>query len=292
MTQEYGSAGTGTDAETRHILGGYREYAAAAPLADCVESLWVHQTPSAPVVNGAAHRVLPDPGVSVGFLGFRDATGAPVDWAPVIVGPKLRAQMFALVPGRELTAIRVKAEWVGPLLGIDPVSIEDRVDPLGSVMPRLAERLGDELSRTRSAAEALRTLAAALRRLRADCHTAPSAITSHALDIFRDTAGRTSCERVAARLGLSERHVRRHVHDATGMAPKAYSRAVRFVAAMVMSDRLERPAWADIALRAGYCDQSHLIRDAVALAGVSPRDLHVERRRQVAGDMSVLSNPR
>lgn len=276
-------------AETRHRLGGYREYAPPPALADCAEALWIHETPRGRPVDRAAHRVLPDLGISLGFLGFRSTDGEPIDWSPVIVGPKLHAQIFTLVPGRELTAIRIKPEWVGPVLGIDPMSIEDRVENLTAVLPALAGQLGDALSRTRSAVEAARVLAGTLHRLRETCRTAPSSITSGALDIFRDTAGRMSCERVASRLGFSERHLRRHVHDATGIAPKTYSRAVRFVAAMVTADRVEKPAWTDVALRAGYCDQSHLIRDCVALAGASPSDLHVERRSENFGTAD-LSN--
>jgi AraC-like DNA-binding protein len=270
-----------TDGGTKHRLGGYREYAPPLALAHCAEALWIHETPPGPTADRAAHRVLPDPGISLGFLGFRSADGEPIDWSPVIVGPKLHAQIFTLVPGRELTAIRIKPEWVGPLLGIDPMSIEDRVEDLTVVLPDVAGRLGDALSRTRSAGEAARVLASTLHRLRGSCHTAPSSITSAALDIVRDTAGSMSGERVALRLGFSERHLRRHVHDATGISPKAYSRAVRFVAAIVMADRLDKPAWVDVALRAGYCDQSHLIRDCVAMAGASPSDLHAERRSEI-----------
>ena len=241
---------------TRHRLGGYREYAPPAALADCAEALWTHETPWPPAMAGATHRVLPDPFVSLAFMGFRRGDGEPIDWSPVIIGPKLRAQIFALVPGREVAAIKIKPEWTGPLIGIDPIAIEDRVADLASVAPRLADRVGDALSRTRSAADAVQVL--------------------------------------TATLGLSARHVRRHVHHATGIAPKGYSRAVRLVSAMVSADRFESPAWAAIALDAGYCDQSHLIRDCVTLAGVSPRELHLERRGEVAGDpaVSVLSNRR
>lgn len=280
----------------RHRLGGYREYAPPAALADCVESVWIHRTPpDAP--TQAPHRVLPDLGVSLAFQGFRAEDGTPIDWAPVIVGPKLRAQIFDLVPGRELAAVRLKPEWLGPLLGIDPMSVEDRVEDLARVVAGAAAALADDLASTRSAPAALQVLIATVQRLRRTCRTAPSAITASALDLFRGTSGTLSCERVASRLGLSDRHVRRHVHDATGIAPKAYSRATRFVTAMLLADGLDRPPWADVAAHAGYCDQSHLIRDAAAMAGVSPRDLHAERRGEIGADaaaagMSDLSNPR
>jgi AraC-like DNA-binding protein len=288
----HGAAANEIGAEATHRLGGYREYAPPPALAHCAEALFVHRTPYYPATGAAAHRVLPDPAVSIGFMGFRRDNGEPIDWTPIVIGPKLRAQNFVLVPGRELAAIKIKPEWAGPLLDVDPMAIEERVDDLASIAPRLADRLGDALSRTRSAADVVQVMTAMLHRLRADCRTSPSAITSNALDLLRDTGGRTSCERAASTLGVSDRHLRRHVHDATGIAPKAYSRAVRFVGAMVGADRLDRPSWADLALSAGYCDQSHLIRDCIALAGVSPQKLHAERRQVVCvSGMSDLSNP-
>jgi len=61
----------------------------------------------------------------------------------------------------------------------------------------------------------------------------------------------------------------------------------------VSPDFVREMVAADLAARAGYFDQSHFIRDCVALAGTSPRALHAERRRQVIENraMSVLSNP-
>ena len=277
------------DSTERYKVGGYSEFAPPPALTDCVESVWTHQTPRDLEASRAAHRVLPDLGVSIGFLGFRDGGGRPGAWSSVIIGPKLRAQIFTVVPGRELTAIRVTPEWTGPLLEVDPMSIADGVHDLARVSPRLASLLDEALSCSRTADDARTALVDIVQRLRAACRTPPSSITSAALDLLRHTDGRLSCEAVASRLGLSERHVRRHVHDATGVAPKSYARAVRFVYAMLVADRCDRPSWAELAVHAGYCDQSHLIRDAMAFANASPADLHGERRRQAVDPVSAAS---
>ena len=199
----------------------------------------------------------------------------------MIIGPKLHAQIFQLVPGRELTSIRLKAEWVGPLLGIDPLDVEDSVAPLSGICPSLADRLYDGLRLTRSAAAALDVLAALVGDLLAAARARPSPLASAALALVRDSGGRMSCERAASMLGLSDRHFRRQIHDSTGLAPKSCARALRLVGAMLTADAAERPAWADVALASGYCDQSHLIRECVAMAGATPADLHCERRAQV-----------
>jgi methylphosphotriester-DNA--protein-cysteine methyltransferase len=197
----------------------------------------------------------------------------------MLIGPKLRAQFFNLVPGRELAAVRIKPEWFGPLFGIDPLAIEDRVDDLSMMIPSLASRLAEALSRTRTAEQAARVLMTEVQRARRQA-AAPSALATAALEVVRESAGRLPCERVASRLGLSDRHLRRHVHDSMGLGPKAYARVVRFVNAMLAADRTARPRWTDVALDAGYCDQSHLIRDCVAMTGIAPHALHRERRRE------------
>jgi AraC-like DNA-binding protein len=176
--------------------------------------------------------------------------------------------------------VRIKPEWVAPLFDLDPMAFEDQVADLARVAPLLSERLGDALARTRTAEAAAAVLMAEVRRARHSA-LAPSPAAAAALEIVRRTAGRLPCERVADRLGFSDRHLRRQVRDAIGVAPKAYARALRFVGAMMLTDGVERPAWAEVALRSGYCDQSHFIRDAVTLTGAAPSALHAERRQQL-----------
>src|SRR5262249_47400941 len=159
--------------------------------------------------------------------GFRDADGRPHSWSPILAGPKLRAQVFDLLPGRELAAIKIKPEWVGPLLGIDPLAVERQVVDLVAVAPALANGLFDTLAETRSAVDALRVLMAEMLAAHRASRTPPSTVASVALDTVRRRAGRVSCERLASTLGLSDRHFRRHVRDSTGVAPKTYARLLR-----------------------------------------------------------------
>ena len=273
----------------RHRIGGYREYAPPPETAFFAEALWTHRTPNVDLPRGAGHRVLPEIAVSVGFDVVRDADGRPVEGCPLLIGPKLRPQVYTIVPGRELTAVRLKPEWVGPILGIDPLDAEMQVIDLAAVRPDLARPLHDALWQTHCAEEAVAVLASTLLRLRAsDCE--PTAPTTAALDAVRRSEGAWPCERIADRAGISLRHLRRQVHDATGVSPKKYARTLRLIRSMRIADGLSRPPWADVAAAAGYCDQSHLIRECVAATGSTPRELHAERRRQIVG-VAELSNP-
>ena len=272
----------------RHQIGGYQEFAVPADTAFFAEACWIHRGPAGSPPAGSAHRVLPEFGVSVAFDVVRSEDGRPLNGVPLLIGPKRRPQLFPIVPGRELTAIRIKPEWVAPMLGIDPLDAESLAVDLAAFCPALAEPLRETLLRTRTAEDALRALARAVvdgRVSRAD----PSHASRHALDTTRRAHGRMPCDDLAGLLGLSVRQLRRQVHDATGISPKRYARTLRLLTAVRIADGSTRPVWADVAARAGYCDQSHLIRECLATTGRTPRALHHERRRQIV-DVAEMSN--
>lgn len=102
----------------RHRLGGYREYAVPLPLAKFSEAMWIYRTPrSTSPFDLAFHRVPPDPALSLAFCCRREAGGYPLEPRLVIVGPKSKPSLCAFEPGYEMTAVRLKLEWVAPLLG-------------------------------------------------------------------------------------------------------------------------------------------------------------------------------
>src|SRR5262245_46529707 len=111
----------------RHRIGGYCEYAADPAAAVFSDAFWTHCTPPDAVPDDhAAHRILPDPAVSIGFwcLG-RDHRGLPRDSGLVLIGAKTRPQLFHLTPGLEYAALRLKLEWVAPIIGIDTGDLVD-----------------------------------------------------------------------------------------------------------------------------------------------------------------------
>jgi AraC-like DNA-binding protein len=77
---------------------------------------------------------------------------------------------------------------------------------------------------------------------------------------------------VAKALGLSRRRLIEIFTEDVGMPPKRYSMVRRFQRALAVALRSPSAAWARIALECGYCDQAHLCRDWIELAGVSPAE--------------------
>jgi AraC-like DNA-binding protein len=278
----------------RHRLGGYREYESCPSLARHVEAIWVHRTHAGlGLAECRSHRVLPDPSFSIAFGCFRAPDGMPINPRLLAIGPKTRPHPFSIRPGYEVTAVKLKVEWVLPLLGVAPFEHADSVTDLALVHRAFAAELDGPLLATHSSDEALAILTASImgRVASADTHAAPRAAV--ALELVRRAGGSISIGRVAGAMGLSVRHLRRVVRWETDLSLKNYARAVRVVQAIVAADKVGergRPAWARLAAEAGYWDQAHLIRECQELCGLTPQRLFEERRAQSnqVGDFSRM----
>lgn len=99
-------------------------------------------------------------------------------------------------------------------------------------------------------------------------------------------ANSLSVAETAAELGVSERQLERRFRSRAGVSPKQFARLARFERAMAAADPSLSstsfgsgdtpegpPSLAAIAQRAGYYDQSHLVRDVREFARTTPRQL-------------------
>jgi AraC-like DNA-binding protein len=272
----------------RHQLGGYREHSPVASLARFAEAVWTHVAP--PDQPAGMHRVLPDPALNLAIRCRRDLTGRPLDPRLVVIGPKTQPWVFRFQPGQEIAAVKVKLEWARPLLGLDPAAHLDREDELSDADPRMARELTAALAESLVASGTAEGVAghltgALLQRARRTA-TRASGATAHALDMVRAETGRVRVERIADETGVSLRQLRRAVRRDAVFSLKAYARMTRLNHAMAAADRAPRLGWARIAADAGFCDQSHLVRECRALTGMSPEPVARERRAQ-----TEMSNP-
>lgn len=87
---------------------------------------------------------------------------------------------------------------------------------------------------------------------------------------------------IARELGWSRKRLVGGFAEHIGFPPKRFARVVRFQHAMRLIGRNGGAGWADLAARAGFADQAHLIREFRALAGLTPTEL-VRCRRADGG---------
>jgi AraC-like DNA-binding protein len=266
----------------RYALGAYREYNVPVLLGTFAEGVWAHAVPPGPCAIGM-HRVLPDPSINLAFRCIRSASGCATAPRLVVMGPKTRPFVFRFEEGHELAAVRVKLEWARYLLDLDPADHVDAEHELAEIHPREAARMLEALAATRSVWAALAELTAAVARLgRTHLGTEQSGphAAGAALDLVRATVGRLTVASVAQRVGLPLRQLRRAVRAESAVSLKAYARMTRLNGAMTGADAAVRPSWARVAAEAGFCDQSHLVRECRRLTGLAPGRIHGERRAQ------------
>ena len=199
-----------------------------------------------------SRRVLPD-----GCMDLIWADGtllvAGADTGPVVLdtGPRMRP----------FTGVRF-APGDGPdVLGVPAHELTDRRVPLAALWPqRRVRELTERVAAAADPGTALEALAAARLRALGPREEWQAAAVA---------ALRAGCgvRETAARLGLSERQLRRRSLAAFGYGPKTLARVLRLERAL----RLARcgVSGAETAARAGYADQAHLAREVRALTGLS-----------------------
>jgi AraC-like DNA-binding protein len=258
----------------RHEIGGYREFAPPPALAAAAEGVWIHRSAGA-----GMHLVLPDPALNLAFRCRRLADGSAAEPRLTVIGPKTRPFPYHFRRGEEIAAVKVKLEWARVLLHLVPAEHLDREDELSPADVRLPPWLLDRLAATDSAETAAALLASALAAA-LDATQRALVAPTHALELVRQATGRVSVEAVADRMRVSLRQLHRAVRQETAISLKAYARMTRLNHAMASADRSARPGWARVAAESGFCDQSHLVRECRALAGLTPGRIHLERRAE------------
>jgi AraC-like DNA-binding protein len=89
--------------------------------------------------------------------------------------------------------------------------------------------------------------------------------------------GMTRVQTVVEHTGYSHRRFIAQFRRAVGLTPKTYLRVQRFQQALVLAHDQATPDWSQIAAELGFTDQSHLIRDFKAFAGITPEQYRLAK---------------
>jgi AraC-like DNA-binding protein len=250
----------------------YRERPALSPLGEYVTCVWVQLvTPGSEpythhtVPNGSAELVCP-----IGSL-------------PRLVGPQTGPTTETLAPGTTVVGVRFRPAAAPSVLGLPASELVDLSVGWEELADGSAAALGEQVAAAGSAAEAAAVLErTVLTRLRDAPEPDP---------IAREAVARLlpwRADDIASLPGslyTSERTLRRRFEAAIGFSPKVLHRMLRFQGFLALAQGREKPSTelARLAAEAGYADQSHLTREALRLAGRSPRTLLREAEEYCAG---------
>jgi AraC-like DNA-binding protein len=200
----------------------------------------------------------------------------------LLVGQMTRPTVASPTGDVDLLGIRFWPGRAGAVLRTPMWELQDQLIAASSVLPGL-EGLADDL---RSLPKGSR-LARLTDVLSPYCgRVAPDRLrrVDAALTQIATTQGMLSIDGLAARTGVTRRHLERQFRDEVGLRVKQVARITRIQSVLAVVQSQRSLSGAEIAARFGYSDQAHLIHECRALTGSTPRQL-VTTTRSLSGLM-------
>lgn len=259
------------ECEPVQISGSYKAWELSDQGPPVVDLAWRSRSDH---TNPENHRLLPFTEPSIALRRRFASTDETMDWDFVIFRAQPDGGHYSPEPGEELFALRLAPEAMETGLRLKATDyLDEDCEVPAHLLPKLEKvtRLADE-GRFEVAWEAMLQV---ICRVGEDLEVDRIAA---AASLARRSEGQLAPAQVAERVGLSARHMRRGFVDRLGFSPRAMLRRQRLTAAMLASERCERPTWADIAAAHNFSDQAHMIRESRALTGHSPVEWHSKRR--------------
>lgn len=198
----------------------------------------------------------------------------------VLVGPHTRRREDLIWTGHlKLFTIRFTAVGFRALFGTPARAICDVAESAEAVLGERVRELEERLATASD--EALGSVAERflLKQLLRHEGAMKGAVALRMVSTLRRRHGGNAVSALAMQHGLSVRQVERIFLEHVGMTPKVFGRLARLKTAMRLSAGPAMPDWAEVAIAAGYFDQSHMVREYRALNGATPVEFRALERR-------------
>jgi AraC-like DNA-binding protein len=249
----------------------YVESPAAPPLDSLVRCFWflrgddLGSEPQVIVPDGRLEIILH---LREPFLRL-DANDHAHRQATALVSGQLTAPL-RLCPGgpADIVGIRFRTAAARAVLPLPLAELTDRVESLADAMPALAAALESAAAKTHSVPARVAALSAVLTRF---VVRTPDPLTTAVLRSL-ESAQAVRLGLIADHYGVTARTLERKMREYAGLPPNVMRRLLRFRRAFRMLDQAPAGTWAQVAARAGYFDQAHLIRDFRQFAGAAPSE--------------------
>jgi AraC-like DNA-binding protein len=138
-----------------------------------------------------------------------------------------------------------------------------------------AKELTEQVSCCRSSEERLKFVKKFLENRLLD--SSPDLLLHHIIRFISERYGSIELRDIAREFHISERQIERRFQNGVGLNPKYFARIVRFQS--VLKAGRDRSQWnlTDLAMRFGYFDQSHFIKEFKQFSGLAPSQYFEER---------------
>jgi AraC-like DNA-binding protein len=255
----------------------FRSYVPRAPLCEFVSDFWLYEN-----YEGEHQRelILPSGTFEIVFNLQEDELRIYSPAGPrhcrrfagaVVSGPYSGSFMSDAAEERAILGVHFRPGGAAAILGIPASKFRDLHVDLSAVWGPAASTLRERLCALKEPADRFSLLEQVFMQRLAANPNGHGAVRV-ALDVLMRTHGQAKTRDIARAVDLSQRRFIELFASEVGLTPKLFGRIRRFQHAADTAQGKNRTEWAQLAIECGYFDQSHLIRDFVAFAGVSPDD--------------------
>jgi AraC-like DNA-binding protein len=253
-----------------------RNLGPAAPLDAVVQSLWYSERGALPhararsLPTGCTDIVIPllQDGL-VRYDSEHDASARRFRGG-IVQGPHDHFGVRGTEGPSAVVGVHFRPNGAAALFGGALRELRNRTALLEDLWGLEARDLRERLQHAASPGVALRLLGRALvQRLRAAPPIDP--MVAAALAALKASPTQALIEPVQLASGCTPAQFIHRFEQSVGLTPKRYARVLRFNAMLPALVRSGPRDWAQVALDAGYFDQSHLIHEFRRLAGVTPK---------------------
>jgi AraC-like DNA-binding protein len=232
-------------------------------LAGIVDSFWRFDG------TGRPHRVVPD-GCMDFLFDLADERGA------VVVGPMAAAKVVLVPRGSSIFGVRFRPGAAALFVEAHAKELCDKDCAVGDVTRARPRDLASRVISSRSDEQRCRVVSEFLADPQRRVRAADSRV-GKAVALIGESRGSLPMGAVADGVSLGERQLERLFDERIGVRPKLFARIVRLrYAADLRTSGRERDA--ALALRAGYADQAHFVRESRSIFGATPSEITRERR--------------
>jgi AraC-like DNA-binding protein len=252
--------------ETTVPAATLRVFPVAAPLRGHVSQILSYRE-TLPAGQTVAERVLPDGAVRLMF----DFAGSPSAGPSVrVAGASASPTVLQLSGHMESLSVALHPGAAAAVLGLPAGELEGRALPLQTLWGAEAAPLIAQMSETKGDTARIALLAAELQRRLTNGTSVHQQRARHAAHLVSGTQGRMSLRQAADAVNVGERRLQQLFFEHVGVSFRAWARLSRLHTCLRLIRQRPQPAWADVAVDAGFYDQAHLANEFRTLCGLSP----------------------
>ena len=252
----------------------YTERSPSAILQPFVECIWTLNG-AAREVDSQPERILPDGCMELIFhRGEPFRRGGQLQPYCFVVGQMIEPAFLHVSTRIEVVGVRFHPGGAYPFLMIPMHELTHRFISMAEVWGRLGRELEEQVLGASSTRHAVRLVVHDLERRLISADGGKKRAYGLASVQIRHY-GALSVRELARQGGISERQVEREFNDVVGLAPKMFSRILRFQ--RVFQAFEQNAKWVDVALECGYYDQPHLIADFRQFAATTPTTFDLDQ---------------